>query len=403
MNDDSRVAVGTVTHPSSTVADPKNPEELHFFDASEDHDSDEELQDAIATSGALVGENVLDSPDSAYRRAIVSPMYSCPSAPELDNPNSFSVGIMAKGLAWVQTQRDRRRRRYLQNQAEQQLRKLHEVQEEEKTNVRSLMDNSTFRNLANQKSTDTEIEENDPYKNTSKVDQEKRNAIISPSGDGYTGALELSPERFEDDMLFVPKVRVEEEPDEQDCPFILTPHEMQQLAVRVLPRGIAYARWTRIYSLTRDGDSFDACLRKIQHHARTLMVLRTSRNALLGGFADAKWEAPSFGSARYYGGPEACLFHWLGSASASQSQKPILRCYKWTGVNRYIQLCDVSRRMLAFGGGGVEGAFGLSVEQDFQYGSTGPCATFDNAPLCEDAENFAIIDMEIFGFLTGQF
>ena len=58
--------------------------------------------------------------------------------------------------------------------------------------------------------------------------------------------------------------------------------------------------------------------------------------------------------------------------------------------------------MMAFGGGGEEGSFGLCVEQEFQGGSTGHCDTFDNAPLCEQ-ENFKIVDVELWGFLVGQF
>jgi hypothetical protein len=35
-------------------------------------------------------------------------------------------------------------------------------------------------------------------------------------------------------------------------------------------------------------------------------------------------------------------------------------------------------------------------------GSSGHCDTFQNEPLC-DQETFGIVDMEIFGFLVGQF
>ena len=65
-------------------------------------------------------------------------------------------------------------------------------------------------------------------------------------------------------------------------------------------------------------------------------------------------------------------------------------------------MCDVTHKMLAFGGGGDDGAFGLCVEEDFQTGSTGPCDTFDNKPLCNQ-ENFEIVDLEFFEFMTGQF
>jgi hypothetical protein len=172
---------------------------------------------------------------------------------------------------------------------------------------------------------------------------------------------------------------------------------MQQIAQNVLPAGIAYCKWKRLYSLARDGDSFESCLRLVQDDARTLLVVRTSRNAVLGGYADMPWKAES-GGASYYGGPTACLFKTIHKNEG----KSIVKAFKWTGRNRYIQLCDHAHRMLAFGGGGQEGAFGLAVEKDFIVGSTGSCATFDNEPLC-DQQTFEIVDMEIFGFLVGQF
>ena len=76
--------------------------------------------------------------------------------------------------------------------------------------------------------------------------------------------------------------------------------------------------------------------------------------------------------------------------------------YKWSGENRYIQICDATTKMIAFGGGGREGAFGLSLEHDFRIGSTGACDTFKNEPLCEQ-ENFEVVDVEVYSFLLGQF
>jgi hypothetical protein len=118
----------------------------------------------------------------------------------------------------------------------------------------------------------------------------------------------------------------------------------------------------------------------------------------MGGFADMPWKVES-GGASYYGGPSSCLFKVVVD---EETEKSSIKAFKWTGLNRYIQLCDHAHKMLAFGGGGDEGAFGLSVEQDFIVGSTGPCETFENEPLCSQ-DTFEIVDMEIYGFLVGQF
>ena len=44
----------------------------------------------------------------------------------------------------------------------------------------------------------------------------------------------------------------------------------------------------------------------------------------------------------------------------------------------------------------------LCLEQDFSVGSTGPCDTFANPALCSH-ENFQVLNMEVYGFLLGQF
>ena len=254
----------------------------------------------------------------------------------------------------------------------------------------------------------------------------------------------------EDDISWIPAVRVVEEQVKKDytpsprssrtaaagdtlsspdptkpIPFVLNQAQMDDIARYVLPKGIAFCRWQRLYSLTRDGDSFWQCLRLCGSEPKTLLVVKTTRGAIIGGYADAPWELRATHShGAFHGSAQACLFSFSipggntddtvdscgGTAQASSSKhanptpSTNLKVFHWTGANRYIQYTDTNenKRMLAFGGGGQEGAFGLCVEQDFQFGSTGPCDTFGNVSLC-DQENFNILDMEIWGFLTGQF
>lgn len=255
---------------------------------------------------------------------------------------------------------------------------------------------------------------------------------------------EEEEDEFDDDIhgiSWIPPVRARQESS------ILTPTQMHQIARHVLPKGIASCQWKRLYSLVRDGDSFDVCLHYAQQDARTLLVVRTTRGAVFGGYAGEAWSPKMEG---YYGKSDSCLFSFLeeedksccenvdplGPASEAmtplrsncrssvpqsppvvhrrpkkslldednsyEASLPPIKVYRYTGVNRYIQYCDANKKMLAFGGGGEEGSFGLCVEQEFQGGSTGPCDTFDNEPLC-DQENFKIVDVELWGFLSGQF
>lgn len=180
----------------------------------------------------------------------------------------------------------------------------------------------------------------------------------------------------------IPAVRVI--PD--GASFILSPDQMHQIALKVLPPGIAEFQWKRLYSLARHGDSWALCLNRIQRHSRTLIVLRTGKNAILGGFADAVWNPhPSF-----FGGTSSCLFRI--------DDEGVVHAYKWSGLNRYILRCELMKHRLAFGGGGDGLVFGLSMEKDFLLGTTGRSQTFLNDPLCDESI-FQIIDVDIIGFV----
>jgi hypothetical protein len=195
-----------------------------------------------------------------------------------------------------------------------------------------------------------------------------------------------------EDVDYVPPVRVVADQDAHQYVYLLSTNQMQQVAELILPKGITYCPWKRLYRLSRDGDSFAAFLEAVKGHSRTLLVIRTTKGFLLGGFADAEWcNAP-----RFVGGPSACLYK-----VCDESIIP----YKWSGANRYIQLCDAANQRIAFGGGSDDlgqTAFGLVIERHFQIGTTGRCVTFNNEPLCEEA-TFAVEDMEVYGFLVGQF
>eukprot|EP00590_Aulacoseira_subarctica_P007272 CAMPEP_0172431362 /NCGR_PEP_ID=MMETSP1064-20121228/58279_1 /TAXON_ID=202472 /ORGANISM="Aulacoseira subarctica , Strain CCAP 1002/5" /LENGTH=158 /DNA_ID=CAMNT_0013178015 /DNA_START=780 /DNA_END=1256 /DNA_ORIENTATION=- len=97
-----------------------------------------------------------------------------------------------------------------------------------------------------------------------------------------------------------------------------------------------------------------------------------------------------------------CAIETVCGERVSQSHAPTLRIYKWTGKNRYIQLCRASDEKLAFGGGGFEGNFGLCLDRDFALGSSGWCETFGNEPLTGE-HTFAIDDLELYGITSDCF
>jgi len=218
----------------------------------------------------------------------------------------------------------------------------------------------------------------------------------TPSGDVFD----------DDDNERIP-VRVTPVDGDDASPYILSQDQMNEISEHVLPETITYCRWRRLYGLGRDGDSFDGCLRIIGGEKRTLMVVRTTRGDIFGGYADAPWHTKHDSkTAKFYGSASSCLYSFSSTKtpnSASPESSPI-NVYRWTGKNRYIQVCDVSNKMLAFGGGGDKGSFGLCLQEDFQRGTTGHCDTFDNDPLCSgNRRTFDIVDLEFWEFQTGVF
>ncbi|KAL7548628.1 hypothetical protein ACHAWF_011899 [Thalassiosira exigua] len=209
--------------------------------------------------------------------------------------------------------------------------------------------------------------------------------------------------------LFLAEVKVVPEPPQDDLasspPILDRTHMRSLLASGGLPPSLSFCKWKRLYSLTRDGDSFEQFLRLVEGHDRTVLVVRSTRGELFGGYADTRWEARHVRqhAFEFYGSAQACLFRFAdagsrgrdGEGDAERVRKVVV--YKWSGANRYVQLCDFTRRTVAFGGGGDDGLFGLCIEDDFRRGTTGHCSTFENEPLCEGG-CFDVMDLEVWGF-----
>jgi len=204
-------------------------------------------------------------------------------------------------------------------------------------------------------------------------------------------------------------------------PPILTPMMMQSLIDLGLPASIGLKKWKRLYSLQRDGDAFRTFCNAVKGEKHTVICVRTMKHGeILGGFADTKWQMQNggaFENVHYYGTGQSFLFS-IGSNSTSsststnnatehpqkqqqdaKSSSAKVSIYKWTGHNNYNQLCDQGQTMLAMGGGGSDANFGLCVQDYFRKGSTGPCDTYGNPPLCSE-EFFDILDFEVYGFIN---
>jgi len=238
-------------------------------------------------------------------------------------------------------------------------------------------------------------------------------------------------------------VAVEEEDEEalKFAPRILTLAMMELLSTNALPLFVRWGRWTRIYSLTRDGDNFATMLIKCKAHKNTLLAVKTSTGAIFGGFTGEAWDTKPGGFAgKFYGNGESFLYSFdlrekkkadrtvsatatVGETSVSPAPQvskyddvaPPLKIFPWTGANRYFQVCTTEGSRIAMGGGGGDGTFGLCVSTNFTHGSTGPCETFGNVCLIstkdtpagertlldrddETSCNFEVVDLEVYGF-----
>lgn len=224
----------------------------------------------------------------------------------------------------------------------------------------------------------------------------------SSCGDGVTVSLEVE----EQDPL--DSITVSIIPDRSNVAPILSSNAMRQIVGKGLPASLIFSKWKRLYCLSRDGDSFEQMIRMVKGHQKTLLVVKSTRGDIFGGFADAVWEVQhshEIGGG-FYGTGRAMLFRVEREGEKVQTDgkddNATVQIYKWTGVNRYIQLCDFQKKTLAMGGGGNDGSFGLCIEDDFRRGSTGHCETFNNEPLTNQ-EEFDVLELEIWGFQAGEF
>ena len=222
----------------------------------------------------------------------------------------------------------------------------------------------------------------------------------------------------EEDEDALPPVKVIQE-DSSSPKFLLSNSQMVALRESVLPIGLHHRPWKRIYSLSRDGDSFISFEKHITNwnakfgDSSTLLVVKTTKGEILGGYADAiATSSPRPGTAR------SCLFrkekdgtftvydgkqNKLGAFFEGSPHR--LKSGGMDGSSKKI-LLDSTKRIIAFGGGlGMKSGdgFGLCLEDGFARGTTARCEAFCNEPLVGGNGVFDVLDVEVYGFVFGQF
>jgi len=214
-----------------------------------------------------------------------------------------------------------------------------------------------------------------------------------------------TPPLEEDDDEYIaslpPVVAIKE--DKSSPKFLFTPRQMNALREAVIPTGLHHRPWKRIYSLSRDGDSFIAFQKLVgdwngkQGQQSTLLIVKTIEGELIGGYADVPFivtASNTIGSAS-----RSCLFRMENDVITVYGKQHSL-CSKKI-------ILDSTRRIIAFGGGSTgksDEGFGMCLEDGFSRGTTARCEAFGNAPLVKGHGGvFDVLDVEVWGFVFGQF
>jgi hypothetical protein len=200
----------------------------------------------------------------------------------------------------------------------------------------------------------------------------------------------------------------------QASPPILSNQQMQYLQ-QFLPYSIRDYIWERRFVIGLHGDSFCTLLQKCAGYKQSIIVIRNTVGQILGGYASEEWRIDDettktsngtmdrpmnygnqYRSIRhaYYGTGQSFVFGTSTPTLNDNSKRceSTLQVYPWTGRNDYCQICDVDRSILCMGG---DGEFGWIVSDNFTIGQTGPCSTYNNPPLIDQA-TFHIADFEIY-------
>ncbi|RDB18168.1 Oxidation resistance protein 1 [Hypsizygus marmoreus] len=160
-------------------------------------------------------------------------------------------------------------------------------------------------------------------------------------------------------------------------------------ALARLPR-----KWTLLYSLDQHGISlktlYARCEAPMQPRpgvslpAGALVVVKDAGDTLFGVWTGKEGVHPSRGKG-YYGGGDSFLWKYVGGK---------LHVFKWTGKNNYVALCEPE--YISFGGG--DGNYGLYLDDTLFEGSSAPCPTFANEPLCSPGPKAAgVVSFECVG------
>mmetsp|Transcript_10399 Transcript_10399/g.13930 ORF Transcript_10399/g.13930 Transcript_10399/m.13930 type:complete len:277 (+) Transcript_10399:204-1034(+) len=215
------------------------------------------------------------------------------------------------------------------------------------------------------------------------------------------------------------------EPSEslRSSPPILSVFMVEQISNLGLPSSLQDHMWNRLYSSSRDGDSFGTFMRKVRGFSCTLVVAMTSRGEIMGGFTTAPWSgrkkeqgtssSESFlfkvglsakeqscfipGFEPYGKSPTTTVLGaHHGPSLSSICSEEYVSVYRCQEADQYTQTCHIGNKRLTIGG--KDGSLGFCVSDCFSRGCTSPCDVYGTSSPLASSENFDIVEFEVYGF-----
>lgn len=155
-----------------------------------------------------------------------------------------------------------------------------------------------------------------------------------------------------------------------------------------LPEMYRHSDAMLLYNSEVDGYSIATMLDRCECGGPSIMVLKTSKGAVLGAFSSHSYKV----SPNYFGDSDTFLYTLKPQRAKFGWKKP---SEEYKDSNDYFIQADL--KGIKFGGG-REG-YGLSLDENLVYGNSHRCGTFDNSPLAGEADSapFQIARLEVFG------
>ncbi|XP_053530687.1 nuclear receptor coactivator 7 isoform X1 [Ictalurus punctatus] len=221
------------------------------------------------------------------------------------------------------------------------------------------------------------------------VDKEKLaviDSLLSDPDPEHWNIITVRKEKRSQSVCSSPSVSTSEDEDTEDTlpvlqqdSQILREQHIEKLAPH-LPARVQCSPWQLVYSTDTHGTSLKTLYRNTAEIQQpVLLLIQDTHNQVFGAFSSDSFRV----SDCCYGTGETFLFTF----------SPEFQMFRWSGENSYFVRGFLDSLQLGAGGG----PFGLWLDSDLLRGSTFPCNTFRNAPLCPH-QDFSVRALEVWSF-----